>query len=298
MIMNFKTIIVACTFVSGIFNFSYAVSPIAEEPDSTEFFELDDIDVHKDFVSFKAAPADSMSGYSNPACELYNYSWTSERLNPYRIKIDSLPDSVFINCADFVYPLRSNHVTSNFGMRKYRYHYGIDLGVQIGDTIRATFGGKIRIVDYERKGYGHYLVIRHDNGLETVYAHLLEVLVNINQTVKAGDIIALGGNTGHSTGPHLHYEIRFLGNAFNPTKLIDFSTKKLLKKEFYVVKKETFSHVQELKAISQARYHKVRPGDNLSKIARRYGVTVQQLCKLNKMRPKTVLRVGKKIRYK
>jgi len=295
---NLKLFLIGSLFLSGFFNCSYAISPVLDENDSTEFFELDDIDTHKDFVSTKSFVRDTIDIYSNPACELYNYSWTSERLNPYRIKIDSLPDSVFVNCTDFVYPLRSNHVTSNFGMRKYRYHYGIDLGVKIGDTIRATFGGKVRIVDYERKGYGHYLVIRHDNGLETVYAHLLEVLVNINQTVKAGDIIALGGNTGHSTGPHLHYEIRFLGNAFNPTKLIDFETKHLCKKDFYIVKKETFSHVQELKAISQARYHKVRPGDNLSKIARRYGVTVKQLCKLNKMRPNTVLRVGKKIRYK
>lgn len=295
---NLKLFLIGSLFFCGFFNSSYAISPILESNDSTEFFELDDIDAHKDFVSTKSFVRDTIDRYSNPACELYNYSWTSERLNPYRIKIDSLPDSVYINCADFVYPLRSNHVTSNFGMRKYRYHYGIDLGVKIGDTIRATFGGKVRIVDYERKGYGHYLVIRHDNGLETVYAHLLEVLVNINQTVKAGDIIALGGNTGHSTGPHLHYEIRFLGNAFNPTKLIDFETKHLCKKDFYIVKKETFSHAQELKVISQARYHKVRPGDNLSKIARRYGVTVQQLCKLNKMRPNTVLRVGKKIRYK
>ena len=295
---DLKLFLIGSLFLSGFFNCSYAISPVLDENDSTEFFELDDIDTHKDFVSTKSFVRDSIDIYNNPACELYNYSWTSERLNPYRIKIDSLPDSVFINCADFVYPLRSNHVTSNFGMRKYRYHYGIDLGVKLGDTIRATFGGKVRIVDYERKGYGHYLVIRHDNGLETVYAHLLEVLVNINQTVKAGDIIALGGNTGHSTGPHLHYEVRFLGNAFNPTKLIDFETKHLKKKDYYITKKETFSHVQELKAISQARYHKVRPGDNLSKIARRYGVTVKQLCKLNKMRPNTVLRVGKKIRYK
>ncbi|MCB9071548.1 MAG: peptidoglycan DD-metalloendopeptidase family protein [Prevotellaceae bacterium] len=295
---NRKLFLIGCLFLGGLFNYSYAISPVLDENDSTEFFELDDIDAHKDFVSTKSFVRDTVDIYSNPACELYNYSWTSERLNPYRIKIDSLPDSVFINCSDFVYPLRSNHVTSNFGMRKYRYHYGIDLGVKIGDTIRATFGGKVRIVDYERKGYGHYLVIRHNNGLETVYAHLLEVLVNVNQTVKAGDIIALGGNTGHSTGPHLHYEIRFLGNAFNPTKLIDFQTKKLHKKDYYITKKDTYSHAKELKAMAQARYHKVRPGDNLSKIARRYGVTVKQLCKLNKISPNSILRVGKKIRYK
>lgn len=295
---NFKKIIVAFSFLSGFFSYTYAIQLILEKTDSTEFFELDDIDAHKDFVCTKGLSTDTVDIYSNPACALYNYSWTSERLNPYRIKIDSLPDSVFVDCADFVYPLRSNHITSNFGMRQYRYHYGIDLGVKLGDTIRSTFSGKVRIVDYERKGYGHYLVIRHDNGLETVYAHLLEVLVSINQTVKAGDIIALGGNTGHSTGPHLHYEIRFLGNAFNPTKLIDFSTQKLRKNQFYITKKDTYSHSQELKAMSEARYHKVRSGDNLSKIARRYEVTVKQLCKLNKISPNTILRVGRKIRYR
>lgn len=295
---NLKKIIVLFSLLIGVLNGSYAIQSIIEKIDSTEFFELDDIDAHKDYVYTKVASSDTIDIYSNPACALYNYSWTSERLNPYRIKIDSLPDSVFVDCKDFIYPLRSSHVTSSFGMRNYRYHYGIDLGVKLGDTIRATFSGKVRIVDYERKGYGHYVVLRHDNGLETVHAHLLEVLVKINQTVKAGDVIALGGNTGHSTGPHLHYEIRFLGNAFNPTKLIDFSSQKLRQKEFYITKKDTYSHSQELKALSEARYHKVRSGDNLSKIARRYGVTVKQLCKLNKISSNTILRVGRKIRYR
>ena len=294
---DFKFFLTGCLFLCGLFNYSYAISPVFEDNDSISFFELDDIDAHRDFVATKQF-IDSIDIYSNPACELYNYSWTSERLNPYRIKIDSLPDSVFIDCTDFVYPLQSNRITSNFGMRRYRYHYGIDLGVKVGDTIRATFGGKVRIVDYERKGYGHYVVIRHNNGLETVYAHLSEVLVDINQTVTAGDIIALGGNTGHSTRPHLNYEIRFLGNAFNPTKLIDFGTKHLRKKEYYITRKDTYSHSQELKALAQARYHKVKPGDNLSKIARRYGVTVKQLCRLNKISTNTILRVGRKIRYR
>lgn len=281
--------------------FSSAAAPLTVKPtdNKIEIIELEALGEDEDDIS----PAeqfyiDSLSLYNNPAAELYSFSWTSERLNPYRIKIDSMPDSVHIDCRDFVYPLSSNRITSNFGMRRYRYHYGIDLGVTIGDTIRASFGGKIRIINYEAKGYGHYIVIRHDNGLETIYAHLSGVLVTINQQVKAGDPIGLAGNTGHSTGPHLHYEIRFLGNAFNPTKLIDFTKKELYTKEYCIVKKDTYSHKKELNSIAQARYHKVRSGNTLSSISRRYGVSVKQLCKLNKIRPTTKLRVGQKIRYK
>lgn len=233
-----------------------------------------------------------------PAAELYNYTWTSERLNPYRIKIDSLPDSTMINCLDFVYPTESNRITSNFGMRRYRYHYGIDLGLAVGDTVRATFGGTIRIVDYESKGYGHYIVIRHNNGLETVSAHLSKVLVDLNQEVKAGEPIGLGGNTGRSTGPHLHYEIRFLGNAFDPNKLINFSQKSVKTELYCLTRTQTYSHKKEIDALAEARYYKVRSGDTLSKIANRHGTSVSRLCKLNNIRSTSVLRIGQNIRYR
>lgn len=233
-----------------------------------------------------------------PANDIYN-SWNIQWLNPYKIKIDSLPDSVNIACTDFVYPLVSNRITSPFGLRGCRYHYGIDLGLAVGDTVRATFGGKVRIRDYERRGYGHYVAIRHDNGLETVYAHLSEVLVEINQDVKAGEPIGLGGNTGRSTGPHLHYEIRFLGNAFNPTKLIDFKEKKCKYDDEYIITlNETYSHKEELAELSKAAYHRVRRNDNLSRIAQRYGTTVRKLCKLNKISPRSILRIGQQVRYR
>lgn len=233
-----------------------------------------------------------------PASDIYD-SWNIQWLNPYKIKIDSLPDSVHIACSDFVYPIASNRITSPFGMRGYRYHYGIDLGLTVGDTVCAVFGGKVRIRDYERKGYGHYVAIRHDNGLETVYAHLSEVLVDINQDVKAGEPIGLGGSTGHSTGPHLHFEIRFLGNAFNPTKLIDFKSKKCrFDDEYVITKNDTYSHKKELDELRKAAYHRVRSGDNLSRIARRYGTTVKQLCRLNKLSSRSILRIGQRIRYR
>lgn len=134
-----------------------------------------------------------------------------------------MPDSCVIDCSTFVLPMDSmTRVTSKYGPRRRRMHKGIDLKVQIGDTIRAAFDGKVRIKNFERRGYGYYLVIRHPNGLETVYGHLSKFLVGVNDIVRAGDPIALGGNTGRSTGSHLHFETRFLGQAINPADIIDF----------------------------------------------------------------------------
>ncbi|MDO4191528.1 MAG: M23 family metallopeptidase [Bacteroidales bacterium] len=262
-------------------------------------------------------PAAQLESFSvdstSPAGELYKYIWTSERLNPYRVVVDSMPDSIEIDVCDFVFPTKSNRVTSTFGFRRYRYHYGVDIGLQTGDTVKATFSGKIRIVDYEAKGYGRYVVIRHDNGLETVSAHLSKVLVKENQEVKAGDPIGLGGNTGHSTGPHLHYEMRMMGNAFNPTKLIDFENKCIITGCYEVTHNETYSHVKHqvistpglnakpsstTATSSSTAYYRVKQNDTLSSIARRYGTTVAKLCKLNHISQNSILSIGQRIRYR
>ncbi len=249
---------------------------------------------------------------TSPAGDLYKYIWTSERLNPYRVVIDSMPDSIEIDCCEFVFPTKSNHVTSTFGYRRSRYHYGIDIGLSTGDTVRASFSGKIRIVDYEAKGYGRYVVIRHDNGLETVSAHLSKVLVKENQDVKAGDPIGLGGSTGHSTGPHLHYEMRMMGNAFNPTKLIDFEHKCILTGCYEITRNETYSHVKHQvlstpglnakpstsSSCSGTAYYRVKQNDTLSGIARRYNTSVDKLCKLNHISKTSILSIGQKIRYR
>ena len=110
-------------------------------------------------------------------------------------------------------PCDSRMVTSHYGYRRSfrRQHYGTDIKVFVGDTIRAAFSGKVRVVAFERAGYGNYVIIRHANGLETVYDHMSRHLCKPNQIVRAGDVIGLGGNTGRSTGSHLHFETRFLG---------------------------------------------------------------------------------------
>ena len=130
-------------------------------------------------------------------------------------------------------------------------HKGIDLKVQIGDTIYAAFDGKVRLTKYERKGYGYYTILRHENGLETVYGHLSKFLVKPDQYVKAGDPIALGGNTGRSTGPHLHFETRFMGYAINPDAIFDF-TNKTTQTDSYTFNKKTFEQRRDYYPNSRA----------------------------------------------
>ncbi len=234
---------------------------------------------------------------NHPADDIYNNIWTSEKLNPYKIPIDSLPDSVVIDCKNFNIPVPGS-VTSNYGPRRYRYHYGTDLELDIGDTVVAAFKGKVRIIDYEAGGYGHYVVLRHDNGLETVYAHLSMVMVVLNQDVKAGEIIGLGGNTGRSTGPHLHFEIRYLGNAINPGNMVDFSSGIVHNPTYVLTKKKSFYYQRVAKQVKATRFYKVRKGDTLGHIAMRHGTSVKALCRLNGFKQSKKLKPGQSIRVK
>ncbi|MDR2681047.1 MAG: M23 family metallopeptidase, partial [Tannerella sp.] len=203
-----------------------------------------------------------------PADELYNSNWDTVHVNPFtNTKID-FPESYSINCASFVMPVDREEIkiTSKYGPRRRRIHRGIDLGLQVGDTIRAAFDGKVRIKSYERRGYGYYLVLRHPNGLETVYGHLSAFLVRENQIVRAGDAIALGGNTGRSTGAHLHFETRFLGKDINPAEIIDFENKIPYKDEyvFHNIKiNGKKSNIYSTSADALA-VHRVKSGETLS----------------------------------
>ena len=234
---------------------------------------------------------------NHPADDIYNNIWSRERINPYKIPIDSLPDSVLIDCSHFIIPTQ-NVITSSFGPRRYRYHYGTDLRVDVGDSIVAAFSGKVRIIDYEARGYGNYVVLRHDNGLETVYAHLSAVLVVHNQSIKAGELIAFGGNTGHSTGPHLHFETRYIGNAIDPEKIVDFRNGRVWENTYLITKRNSFYYQREAKPVHIARYYTVRKGDNLGEIAARNGTSVKSLCKMNRIKQKTKLKLGQKLRIR
>jgi len=219
----------------------------------------------------------------NPASYLYP-EWSNEYVHKFDNAV--LPDTVVISMKGYCMPTDSTRITDKYGYRprRGRAHLGLDVKVKIGDTIRAAFDGKVRISRYERRGYGHYLVIRHPNGLETVYGHLSKKLVNENDIVHAGDPIALGGNTGRSTGSHLHFETRILGNAINPALMFDFPNQKAAT-DYYVYQKNT-----------REVYYKVKSGDTLSKIAIKNETSVANLCKLNGISKNTVLRIGQTLR--
>ena len=163
-----------------------------------------------------------------PANSLYQ-TWHHEFLTPTSFPKSAVPDTFLIDLGGFIFPTHEKLVTSDFGPRsKTRQHYGVDIKINMKDTIRACFAGRIRMERYEPKGYGYYIVIRHPNGLETIYGHLSKFLVKVNQHVVSGEPIALGGNTGRSSGPHLHLEFRFMGTPLNPNDLINFPQQSLL----------------------------------------------------------------------
>lgn len=232
-----------------------------------------------------------------PADELYGSNWDTCWVNPFRSKDVNIPDSFDIDCRAFCIPVDGNlKITSKYGPRRRRMHRGIDLKVQVGDTIRSSFSGKVRIKGFERRGYGYYLVIRHPNGLETIYGHLSKFLVSENDVVKTGQAIALGGNTGRSTGSHLHFETRFLGQALNPSDLIDFE-KGTPHQEFYTLQKGKMGKTNVYTSTSERIvYHRVKKGETLGQIALRYKTTVNELCRLNGLSRKSTLRIGQSIR--
>ncbi len=245
------------------------------------------------------------------ASELYGNDWNQERVNPYNASKMELPDSMIIDLSNYCIP-HNGYLTSNYGWRRRRMHRGIDIKVQTGDTIRAAFDGKIRLTKYERRGYGYYVIIRHDNGLETIYGHLSKFLVKPDQEVVAGEPIALGGNTGRSTGSHLHFETRYLGMDINPNAIFDFNNKTIKVNQFSFSPKLLASKGPSAIHVNGTKYgynngksggsgtatYRVRKGDTLSRIAQRNGTTVNRLCNLNGIKKTSTLRPGQVLRLR
>ena len=230
-----------------------------------------------------------------PAFGLYP-DWNNTRVHAFGNTV-VVPDTFRIDMTGFAMPTTNTKITSKFGPRRRRMHNGIDVKVYIGDTIRAAFSGKVRMVKYERRGYGKYVVILHENGLETIYGHLSKQMVSEDQYVEAGEVIGLGGNTGRSTGSHLHFETRFLGQAINPALLFDFEKQDIVT-DTYLFKKgnnryrRSSSKAGVVASNGDAQYYKVRKGDSLSRISQKTGVSIDRLCKLNGITRRTTLRIN------
>lgn len=261
-----------------------------------------------------------------PADDIYGGMWENRYVNMYG-SLKNAPDTFIVDLENFTMPV-DGHMTSNFGRRgSRRYHYGVDLKAQTGDTVYAAFDGKIRVKQFERRGYGYYLVIRHVNGLETVYGHLSKFLVDVDDFVLSGQPIGLAGNTGRSFGSHLHFETRFLGKPINPNFIIDFENKDTHRDEYLVTNSSYRKTNNSSRVVISANnsntvnssstaaanrvsnttsnnkfvsgdvhHHRIQSGDTLGAIAKRYGTTVNELCRLNNITSRTVLRIGKTIR--
>jgi hypothetical protein len=272
----------------------------------TNLINVSDTDSYPEPIKLGEAFDSSFSA----AWDIYINTWDTEILNPYVYDYQSFNSPVNLclstDSLGFVMPV-NNIVTSNYGHRKGRQHQGVDLDLETGDTVVSAFDGVVRMSRFYY-GYGNMVVVRHHNGLETLYGHLSKVEVEPGQEVKAGQMVGLGGNTGHSFGSHLHFEIRFMGQPIDPSKFIAFDKFSLVNNEVQIdsamfannklVKKQhkddDFAETH-YKAVRKPKYHVIKQGDTLSAIARKHKTTVAKLCKLNKMKATSTLKLGKKI---
>ena len=247
-----------------------------------------------------------------PEPDIYTEGWNSRSVNPF--KESQVPDREVLNVRGYHTP-HPGRVSSPYGYRARfgRMHKGVDISLKLNDTIYAAYDGKVRLTNYEPKGYGNYIILRHPNKLETVYGHLNKILVKPNQVVKAGQPIGLGGSTGRSTGPHLHFETRFMGYAINPAAIINFSNG-TVHTDTYTFSKQTYQQPRNFtpndnkKKVEQSlnRYqaatttetYTVKRGDSVGSIARAYGISTTTLRRLNNMSSTERITIGQVLKVK
>jgi len=302
---------------------------------------LDSIETSSPGVKILLFADNTWKYYKDPSVilknDVFSENWNTETADPYHVDQKDLPEKISLWIVDTLSEYKCPHVTkvySPFGYRHRRRHQGVDLPLKTGDPVYAAFSGKVRLSKYY-SGYGNLVIIRHENGLETFYAHLSKREVESGEWVEAGQEIGLGGSTGRSSGAHLHFETRYMGYAFDPQWLIDFESGTLrhrlftLKRQYldaaskYVPESDdeeidihegdqkdyatqdsiaAAKKAAEEKAAAEkaaAQYHKIRSGDTLSGIAHRYGTTVSKIIKLNPgLTTRTTLRIGRSIRVK
>ena len=263
-------------------------------------------------------------------CSVYGTAWDTLNVRVKRTDFSSKADTAFINLANiessaFVFPYKGK-ILSPFGYRGRHFHAGVDIKLNRGDSVVSAFDGKVRMAKYY-SGYGNAVVIRHSNGLETLYGHLSKIKVRVNQEVKAGELIGLGGRTGRASCDHLHFETRYLGEAFNPRQFIDLESYALSKdvlnitrrtfgrskdylpsaantgfendkdNESSAVSESTSSHSKHNKTKGR-KYHSIKNGETLYAIALRNNTTVKDLCSLNGIKKNKTLKIGTRLRIK
>ncbi|WP_460906261.1 peptidoglycan DD-metalloendopeptidase family protein [Spirosoma areae] len=241
----------------------------------------------------------------------YYAVWDSRTIDPYNINPLEFDEAIDIKLYDppanryWSAPLEEGKMTSNFGYRWGRWHTGTDLDLETGNPVYAAFDGIVRVVGWDGNGYGRYVLIRHYNGLETLYGHLSKQTVETGQLVKAGDQLGLGGSTGRSSGPHLHFETRYEGNPFSPLNIYSFPENTINSDHFLLTgsvwdylrggRSSSFSSEVSKPRFKRTVLHRVRSGETLSSIADRYGLSVSSLKRKNHI-SSSRLRPGQKLR--
>ncbi|MEI7500620.1 MAG: peptidoglycan DD-metalloendopeptidase family protein [Bacteroidota bacterium] len=223
---------------------------------------------------------------------LFSTQWINDQVFAYRIDLDSIHDTlVVLTTAEriFMLPIYGRL------FRGFTYsHKGLDIKLNRGDTIKAAFDGVVRYAKYNRGGFGNLVIMRHYNGMETYYGHLSKIRVKVNQVVKSGEPIALGGSTGRSRGPHLHFEVRYKDIPLDPLRMIDYDNKKLISNNFPVTKRVFYPN----DFVENALVVKIKSGDTIGKLAHKYHTSIKEICAMNKIKPTTTLRVGRQIRVR
>lgn len=260
-----------------------------------------------------SVPLDTLSNEEKQP-SFYEEMWDNKRFNPYTNTSLSFPVEIKFKDSLFASPVdKKMVVTSRYGWRRGRPHQGIDIDLWVGDNVNSILDGKVRYVGYHG-GHGKTVVIRHDNGLESVYAHLSKYLVNINDEVKKGDPIGIGGVTGNARGSHLHLEIRYHGKSINPEYLFEFTneTPDIRSDQLFVTRKwmtpryhrstrkssiVLCTSIEDATSvhITEQQVYRVKKGDTLHRIANKYGLAVSEICKMNAIRYNQVLKIGQEI---
>ena len=248
------------------------------------------------------------NGKIYPSENIYGKSWDTLYIRLSRHEKPSVNDTLVLplllsDFFDFHMPV-PGQVLSEFGWRHGRVHAGIDLRLEKGDSVLSSFDGVVRISRYF-SGYGNIVVVRHFNGLETCYAHLSKRIAKVNQEVKAGQVLGLGGRTGRATCNHLHFEVRYLEEPINPRYVVDFSGQKITT-DTLLVTNESFFHrghsaksknpAQQFKIEKGTDYYTIKQGDTLYSIAKRSGNTVASLCQRNNISETAILHIGQKLK--
>jgi len=240
----------------------------------------------------------------------YYAVWDSRTIDPYNINPLEFNEAIDIKLYDppanryWSAPLNEGKMTSNFGYRWGRWHTGTDLDLETGDPVYAAFDGIVRVVGWDGNGYGRYVLVRHYNGLETLYGHMSKQTVESGQLVRAGDQLGLGGNTGRSYGSHLHFETRFEGNPFSPLNIFSFP-ENTINSDHFLLTSSVWDYLRGGRSSSESGtrtrlkrtvLHRVRSGETLSSIASRYGMSVSALTRKNHLSSRSRIRPGQKLR--